>query len=45
MFRIHDDELSSAEVAAAYNAMLVPEPTTMGLLAMGGLAFLRRRRS
>jgi hypothetical protein len=45
MFRIYDDELSSAEVAAAYNAMLVPEPTTMGLLAMGGLAFLRRRRS
>lgn len=45
MLRIYDDELSSAEVAASYNAMLVPEPATMGLLAIGSLAFLRRRRS
>jgi hypothetical protein len=37
--RIYDNALSAEEVAA-----LVPEPTTIALLGIGGLGLLRRRR-
>jgi len=46
-FAVYDGVLSTEEIAASY-AMLtvsVPEPATMTLLAFGGLAILRRRRS
>jgi len=39
-----DPERQEVETYLA-NKWLVPEPTTMGLLALGGLAALRRRRS
>ena len=38
-FRIYDNALSAAEVAA-----LVPEPTTIALLGLGGLALIRRKK-
>ena len=37
--RIYNEALSSAEVNA-----LIPEPATMSLLALGGIAMLRRRK-
>jgi len=38
-FRIYDNALSAEEVAA-----LVPEPTTIALLGLGGLALIRRKK-
>ena len=42
--RIYDEPLSSAQIMDAMNAVAVPEPSSMGLLALTGLLFLRRRR-
>jgi hypothetical protein len=39
--RIYDRALSGTEVADLY---ALPEPATLALLALGGLAMLRRRR-
>ena len=39
-FRIYDNALTQAEVAA-----LVPEPTTIILLGLGGIALIRRKKS
>jgi hypothetical protein len=39
-FRIYDNALTDSEVMA-----LVPEPTTIALLGLGGLALIRRKRS
>lgn len=43
--RIYDSPLTAAEVAASYEAV-IPEPATLGLLAIGSLAILacRKRR-
>lgn len=41
--RIYDEPLTAAEILAARNAV-IPEPSSMGLLALTGLLFLRRRR-
>ncbi|MFA5203687.1 MAG: LamG domain-containing protein [Lentisphaeria bacterium] len=38
--RIYDTALTQAEI----QAVMVPEPAALGLLALGGLALLRRRR-
>lgn len=45
-FRIFDSALSAQEIAAQFAAgpNIVPEPTSLGLLGVGGLALLRRRR-
>jgi len=43
-FAAYDYALSAAEVAKAAAFLGVPEPATMTLLALGGLALLRRRR-
>jgi hypothetical protein len=40
--RIYDEDLSEAAIMAAMNN--VPEPSSMGLLALTGFLFLRRRR-
>jgi len=44
--RLYDNELSASDVGALTTAgpLYVPEPATMSLLALGGLAILRRRR-
>ena len=39
--RIYDTALTQAEI----QAVMVPEPAALGLLALGGLALLRRRRA
>lgn len=39
--RIYDTALSQAEI----QAIMVPEPAALGLLALGGLTLLRRRRA
>ena len=41
--RLYGRPLSAAEVAANYESTL-PEPATLCLLGLGGLALLRRRR-
>ena len=41
--RIYDEPLTAAEILAARNAV-IPEPSSMGLLALTSLLFLRRRR-
>ncbi len=41
---IWDRTLSAGEVDAQYTAAIVPEPATMSLLALGGIAMLRRRK-
>lgn len=43
IFRVYDDVLTGAEVAANFDAV-VPEPATLSLLAVTGLALSRRRR-
>ncbi len=40
--KIYDTALTAAEIAAEYAA--VPEPATMSLLVIGGVAMLRRKR-
>ena len=42
--KIYDTTLSDAEVLSLYNTGAVPEPATMSLLALGGMAMLRRRK-
>ncbi len=41
---IFDSALSGAEVSSLYNSNVVPEPATMSLLALGGIAMLKRKR-
>ena len=41
--RVYDTALSAAEVEAI-RLEAIPEPTSLGLLALGGLALVRRRR-
>jgi len=43
-FAAYDRPLSAEEVALSYQYLIIPEPATMTLLALGGLAMLRRRR-
>jgi len=46
-FAVYDGAMSEAQVQASYKAFMtagVPEPATMSLLALGGLALLRRRK-
>ena len=44
-FAVYDGVLSVEEIRASYQYLTgVPEPATMSLLALGGLAMLRRRR-
>ncbi len=43
LFRVLDSELGQAEVTARYQAVVVPEPVSLALLAAGGLLFTRRR--
>ena len=40
----HHDNTGALNAGAAYLFELIPEPATLGLLLMGGLALLRRRR-
>jgi len=43
--RIYDNAFTDSDALAIYNASrVIPEPTTMALLAVGGLAALRRRK-
>jgi len=41
--RMYDSVLSAAEIGA-FGTAAVPEPTSLGLLSLAGLALLRRRR-
>ena len=43
-FEIVNNDGQQEESAGVDNAMLVPEPASLGLLAVGGLALLRRKR-
>ncbi len=42
--KIYDTTLSGTEVLSLYNSGIIPEPATMSLLALGGIAMLRRRK-
>ncbi len=44
-FQVYNEALTAAQVAYLYAnpGQVVPEPTTVGLLALGGVALLRRR--
>ena len=41
---VFDEAIDAAAVDSLYSSNVVPEPATMGLFALGGLAILRRRR-
>lgn len=43
-FEIVNNDVQQEESVGVDNAMLVPEPATLGLLAVGGLVLLRRKR-
>ena len=43
-FEIVNNDVQQQESAGVDNAMLVPEPASLGLLAAGGLVLLRRKR-
>lgn len=41
---VYDSALSASDISDHYNAYVVPEPSSLALLGLGGLAMLRRRR-
>ena len=43
--RVYNSVLSSADIEAVRQADLAPEPCTLGLLLLGGLALIRRRNT
>jgi len=42
--RFYADALTRSEVAASFEAVTIPEPATLTLLALGALGILARRR-
>jgi hypothetical protein len=43
MFQTYGYERTSSDIYVGFRVVQVPEPATLSLLALGGLAILRRR--